>query len=82
MDLTGCISTMIADAEHYGNTEVDDPPEEDTESLTEEIRLDPEEIFRIRAGEGVLLITQITFRYDRSLKMVYNLSMSGYLLFP
>ena len=82
VDLTGCISTMIADAEHYGNTEVDDPPEEDTESLTEEIRLDPEEIFRIRAGEGMLLITQITFRYDRSLKMVYNLSMSGYLLFP
>lgn len=82
VDLTGCISTMIADSEHYGNMEVDQPEEEETELMTEEIRLDPEEIFQIRAGDGMLLITQITFRYDRSLKMVYNLSMSGYLLFP
>ena len=81
VDLTDCISVMIADAEHYGTAE-EDQPEESTEAVTEEIHVEPEELFKVRAGEGTLLITQITFRYDRSLKMVYNLSMSGYLLFP
>ena len=80
VDLTDCISTMISESEYYGGSETDTPELKPGEASTELVPTDPEVLFAVNTGNGTLLITQITFRYDRSLKMVYNLSMSGYIL--
>ena len=87
VDLSDSIANMIAQPNH---TEEKDDQETDTEEgsgketanseETTETDSSDEELFEVKVENGVLRITQITFRYDRKMRMVYNLSMNGYLL--
>ena len=87
VDLSDSIANMISEANRTDKKEADAGRENTgnttdfaTEASAEMIEQRERELFELKVENGVLLITQITFRYDSQLKMVYNLSVNGYLL--
>ncbi|MCR4837734.1 MAG: DUF4153 domain-containing protein [Eubacterium sp.] len=87
VDLSDSIANMISEANRTDKKEADAGRENAgnttdfaTEASAEMIEQRERELFELKVENGVLLITQITFRYDSQLKMVYNLSVNGYLL--
>ena len=80
IDLTDCISRMLAEAHQPEEATTEVTNFSDNTSMVEEKEHRSDDIFMIDMDGAKLLITQISFRYDTQVKMVYNVSMDGYLL--